>query len=665
MPTVALERDKLFARLGVLGAYSDDDFEHLCFEFGIELDEITSLGEIRKKDRGNKDEEGGAAPAAAAQKAAGAAAAAAAEAEERDAVVYKIDIPANRYDLLCMEGLVRALLVFQGKLAAPVHTAPEPANGAARQTMTVSAATGQIRPFVVCAIMRDVTFDADSYASFLDLQDKLHHNICRRRTLVAIGTHDLDTIQGPFSYEALPPSDIRFRPLFEEREFEAKEYMDMLRTHPDKKSNLGKFTGIIYDSPVYPVIYDANRTVLSMPPIINGEHSKMSAATKNIFIECTATDYTKALVTLNTMLAMFGEYCKVPFVYEPVNVVYADGTTRSTPDLSEPEFRANMAEVRTILGLDEAGISPAGACELAGKMMLRDPTYDAATDQIVVRAPITRADILHECDVVEDVAVAYGFNNVVERIPPTLHLGKEQPVMKLTELLRYEMAAAGYIEALTFGLCAEREAFAYLNRENDGNTAVVMANPMDENNEIVRPALLPGLLKTIACNQEVGVSKGLKLFEVSDVCLLDEASETGAVNQRHFCAVYTGPTAGLEFIHGIVDRVFELMQIRPAKSVEAASLTRSQRKDAGAGGEGAGDGAPVRRYIIRESDCATYFPLRSADILLDRGDGSAPTKIGEMGVVHPTVLKEFKLVYPASCVEINLEDFVELPDLEA
>ena len=78
--------------------------------------------------------------------------------------------------------------------------------------------------------------------------------------------------------------------------------------------------------------------------------------------------------------------------------------------------------------------------------MLRNPRYDASTKQIVVTAPCTRTDILHECDVVEDIAVAYGFNNIVERIPPTLHLGKEQPVMKLTELLRYEMCGAGYIE---------------------------------------------------------------------------------------------------------------------------------------------------------------------------------------------------------------------------
>ena len=100
----------------MLGAYDDEKFEHLCFEFGIELDEITSLAEIRKKDRGNKEEEEE--DGEQAQKKDGATATAA---EEDDAVVYKIDIPANRYDLLCMEGLVRALLVFQGKLSAPVH----------------------------------------------------------------------------------------------------------------------------------------------------------------------------------------------------------------------------------------------------------------------------------------------------------------------------------------------------------------------------------------------------------------------------------------------------------------------------------------------------------------------------------------------------------------
>jgi phenylalanyl-tRNA synthetase beta chain len=73
-------------------------------------------------------------------------------------------------------------------------------------------------------------------------------------------------------------------------------------------------------SSVYPVVFDVHRTVLSLPPIINGEHSKIGLGTRNVFIECTANDLTKAHVVLNTVVAMFSEYCDVPFVIEPVHV---------------------------------------------------------------------------------------------------------------------------------------------------------------------------------------------------------------------------------------------------------------------------------------------------------------------------------------------------------
>lgn len=87
--------------------------------------------------------------------------------------------------------------------------------------------TKQIRPYVVAAVLRDVTFDSARYASFIDLQDKLHQNICRKRSLVAIGTHDLDTIQGPFTYDALPPEDIKFKALNQTEVHSAAKLMDI------------------------------------------------------------------------------------------------------------------------------------------------------------------------------------------------------------------------------------------------------------------------------------------------------------------------------------------------------------------------------------------------------------------------------------------------------
>jgi phenylalanyl-tRNA synthetase beta chain len=113
--------------------------------------------------------------------------------------------------------------------------------------------------------------------------------VCRKRTLVAIGTHDLDTIKGPFRYRALPPNEIKFVPLNQPKDkpVDGHGMMALYETHQQLKAYLP----IIRDSPVYPVIYDANNVVLSLPPIINGDHSKITLNTKNVFIECTAVGF--------------------------------------------------------------------------------------------------------------------------------------------------------------------------------------------------------------------------------------------------------------------------------------------------------------------------------------------------------------------------------------
>ena len=193
MPTVVLPRGELFARLG--RAYTDEEFDELCFEFGVELDDVS-------EDAATK------------------------------VVQYHIAVAANRTDLLCLEGLSRAISCFLSLAPPPVYRVVEPPAGAPRLRMVVKPSTQAIRPYVVCAVLRGVTFTTERYASFIDLQDRLHHNIARKRTLVAIGTHDLDTLEGPFSYEALAPADIAFVPLSQDRVFTGAELMEYYRTDP-------------------------------------------------------------------------------------------------------------------------------------------------------------------------------------------------------------------------------------------------------------------------------------------------------------------------------------------------------------------------------------------------------------------------------------------------
>lgn len=260
-------------------------------------------------------------------------------------IIYRIDIPANRYDLLCLEGLVQGLMVFQKKQEQPRYQRVEPVN---MQKMKITDSTQLIRPFVVGAVLRGVNLDKERYDRFIDLQDKLHQNICRKRALVAIGTHDLDTIQGPFTYDAKAPKDIRFIPLNQTKEMDGEELMNFYSTHAQLKAYLP----IIRDSPFFPVIYDANGVVLSLPPIINGDHSKISVNTKNIFIECTATDLTKAKIVLDTIVTMFSQHCSEPFKVEAVEVTDTKGKAIKYPELGYRIEKVFVDKINKYIGIE-------------------------------------------------------------------------------------------------------------------------------------------------------------------------------------------------------------------------------------------------------------------------------------------------------------------------
>lgn len=135
------------------------------------------------------------------------------------------------------------------------------------QKLIITEETAKIRPYAVAAVLRNMKFTKDRYDSFIELQEKLHQNICRKRALVAIGTHDLDTLSGPFTYTAKKPADIKFKPLNKSKEYTACELMNIYKTD----NQLKHYLHIIENKPLYPVIYDSNGVVLSMPPIINGE----------------------------------------------------------------------------------------------------------------------------------------------------------------------------------------------------------------------------------------------------------------------------------------------------------------------------------------------------------------------------------------------------------
>ena len=103
--------------------------------------------------------------------------------------------------------------------------------------------------------------------------------------------------------------------------------------------------------------------------------------------------------------------------------------------------------------------------------------------------PFTCDTILH---VLQDVAIAYGYNNVGLSVPPTVTVGKELPLNQLVELLRLDCAMCGFSEILTWALCSRAENFDYLRRQDDGKTAVSIGNPATAEFEVCRTSLLQG-----------------------------------------------------------------------------------------------------------------------------------------------------------------------------
>jgi len=639
MPTVAVEKDLLFTHLG--RSYSDEGFDELCFEFGVELDEITSEREEAQKSstvKLSKEE-----IAALSEK-----------------VVYKIDVPANRYDLLCVEGLSRALRIFLGDQEAPEYhlASSEPVT-----TLTVKKSkTDTIRPFVVAAVLQDITFTQERYDSFIELQDQLHRNLCRQRTLVAIGTHDMDTIEGPYVYDARPPSDINFVPLTpDDRSFSAQELLNFYETDASAK-HLKPYVGIIKDSPLYPVILDAQERVLSLPPIINGSHSKITLATKNVFIECTATDLTKANIVLDTVITMFSEYCATPFTCLPVKVQYEDASgslvdSYTTPQLSTRQETAKVDFCNSLIGIQ---LSAQEMQTLCNKVQLGPASLLENDTVLQVTVPPTRSDILHPVDIAEDIGIAFGYNNIVKRVPATNTVGGEFPLNTLGDLLREEIGRAGYTEVLTHGLCSIHDNFTALQCPVPEGLAVSLSNPANVEYQVIRTTLLPGLLKTLQHNKSASFMGGFKLFEISDVVVADAehvVTETrvGTKNVRKLTAVYSGPTSGFEIIHGLVDRIMTLTEVAPEAAYVATSVKKAQVEEERY--RVSKDGwyytlAPLREGV---HESKMYFQGRAAEVWLTKPGVSEKLRLGTFGILHPNVLKNFDIHYPSTVMELDLE----------
>ena len=521
--------------------------------------------------------------------------------------VIRISLLPVRPDMFDAAGLARALRGYLGiETGLPVYRA-EPSGF----KVAVQPGLENIRPYIVASVVRGLPMADETVKTVMKMQENLHWALGRNRRRASIGVYDLDTVEPDFEYSAVAPDGVKFVPLFgmptdegrgtgasELREATPKE---ILEKHP---KGVG-YRHLLERFDKYPLLCDAGGKVLSMPPIINSEDTRVTQKTRNLFIDVTGPDKNaidKTIAVIACGLADLG--AKV----ETVQVAYADGSKETTPNL-KPEMRSvDPKAVERLIGVEIADMPKAlermryGARMESGSLTLEIPAY--------------RADIMHEYDIFEDVAISYGYRNIKPQLVPSMTVGSHQAIEELSTTARRVMTGLGFLEVMTPVLTGEREHFELLGlpvRE----PRVRVENPISVEQTMAREQLITGLLSTFRANTTREMPQSI--FEAGDCFEVAPAEETGVRTRRKLAAGIAGPRVGYTDAKQTLD-----------------ALAREL-------------GCDLR---IEPFASPTFIPGRCARVFA-RIDGRE-AYWGVLGEVHPAVLESFGVNQPAVLLEVDL-----------
>lgn len=495
----------------------------------------------------------------------------------------------DRPDLYSVEGAARAIRGFLDLETGLSEYEVKPY----KVSISVSEDILKIRPFLGCAVVRGVKFTSSSIKSLMDLQEDLHWGLGRNRKKISIGVHDLSNVKPPFRYMAVDPS-FEFVPL----DYTEKMSMtEILEKHPKGT----RFAHLVKGFEKYPIILDANDNVLSFPPIINGTLTSVTESTTDLFIDVTGLGeavYTALNIVVTALAERGGQI-------EFVRVIRPDGEELVLPDL-EPETRLlTKAEVKSLLGME---LSAEEIVKQLERMRFGAEALDEKT--VEVKVPAYRADILHNYDLVEDIAKGYGYENIKVKIPETYTAGKSHPISLLRSPVNEIMVGLGYYEVMPFTLTSEKINFENMRRQKTDDVTYVL-HPISEDQTMLRTTVLPNLLEILALNQHRELPQ--KIFEFGEAI----SNETTV---QHVAAVSIHPQVNFTEIYEVVDALLREMMLS---------------------------------YEVKESDDPAFLEGRRADVYV------AGKKLGVFGELHPEVISNFALGYAVVGFELDLNDLID------
>jgi phenylalanyl-tRNA synthetase beta chain len=440
-------------------------------------------------------------------------------------------------------------------------------------------------------VAKNGRLDDETLKQLIIMQEDLHNGVGRKRKKASIGIHNLDVIKFPVTYKTVK-GDHSFRPLDEPSELSINQIL--------KDLEIGKQYGQILSAfDRYPLIVDSTGLVLSLPPIINGQATKVNDKCRNLFVEVTATDQ-KTAEDLLAILAIT--------LYEAgfeIKTVSIDSGKRKieTPQMKARVISADMGYVDSILGL---GLDAKQIITCLKKSRL---DAKAVANKIVCTIPRYRIDISDPIDISEEVAIGYGIYNLEPKFPNSLTTGKKNSLSIYLNAIRETLIGLGMIESLSFLLTSkdvQYKAFGILSKDE-----LSVEGSKSTEHEILPNSLVPLLLQSLSYN--IHEQYPQELFEIGKTFVksystIEERWSIGAV-VAHADASYSNVKSRMQAL------------LRSCFGKEAITIASTN-------------------HMFMEGRCA--------EVIFDN------KPIGVLGEIVPNAVENFRLRVPVAAFEINL-----------
>lgn len=496
----------------------------------------------------------------------------------------ELEIFPDRPDLLSYQGFKRSFLSFIGKKTGiKEYKLNKPEKD---YKVTIEKSVKEIRPYTACAIVKKIKFDDEKIKEIIDIQEKIHSTIGRKRKKLAIGIYPLEKIKLPIRFMALEPDKIKFIPLEFEKEMSG---LEILQRHPTGR----EYAHLLAGKTKFPIFIDDENKILSMPPIINSHLTgKITEKTKDVFVECSGFDFDILKKCLNIIVTALADMGGIIYQIE------LEGLNEKTPNFSPEKRKISVENVNKLLGLELK--------EKDIKNLLMKMGHNYVNGNVEI--PAWRVDILHEVDLIEDIAIAYGYENFIPELPEISTIGEQNPKEIIKRRISEILTGIGILEVSNYHLTKKTDQFAKMGiPEKEEKDFIEIENSKTEYN-IMRKDLSHYSLKILSEN--VDVEYPHKIFESGKIFTKNDEKDHLAV------------------------------------AVSPGNFTQAKQ---------------ILEYLLRmmnvsiKTEESDEFPPhfiegRVAEIFIGN------KKIGYLGEIHPKILKNWRLKMPVALFEIELED---------